>query len=66
MRNVNLAICEKSDRKIVRLALFEDDGGRWDFVALTEEQRKLLEYLIEEFDLEEYIAVDFNPTATEI
>ena len=65
MKTVNLGICEKSDRKIVRLAS-DDYREIWAMVALTEEQCKLLEYLIEEFNLEEYISVDFDPTATEI
>lgn len=65
MRNVNLGICEKSDRRIVRLAS-DNYSEIWAMVALTEEQCKLLEYLIEEFNLEEYVAVDFDPTATEI
>lgn len=65
MKTVNLCICEKPDRKIVRLVEADRDN-RWDLIALTEEQCKLLEYLMEEFDLEDYIEVDFNPTVTEI
>ena len=65
MRNVNLGICEKSDRKIVRLESIEYDDG-WDFVALTEEQYKFLEYLMEKFHLEDYLDVSLSPTAIEI
>ena len=65
MRNVNLGICEKSDRRIVRLESIEYDDG-WDFVALTEEQYKFLEYLMENFHLDDYVEVTLNPTATEI
>ena len=65
MRNVNLGICEKSDRKIVRLASV-DYVEEWDLVALTEEQLKLLEYLMENFHFEDYVEVSLNPTATEI
>lgn len=65
MKNVNLCICEKPDRKIVRLASNEY-ADEWAIVALTEEQCKLLEYLIEEFHFEDWLEVDFNPIATEI
>lgn len=65
MKNVNLGICEKSDRRIVRLASV-DFPTDWEFVALTEEQYKFLGYLMENFNLEEHIEVTLNPTATEI
>lgn len=65
MRNVNLGICEKSDRRIVRLES-TDYIEEWDFVALTEEQYKFLEYLMENFHIEDHMVVTLNPTATEI
>lgn len=66
MKNVPLITREATtERKIVRL-VHNDYADKWDFVALTEEQYNFLEYLMDNFHLEDYIEITLNPTATEI
>lgn len=64
MKDVPLSTREETtERKLVCLV---NCSNEWDFVALTEEQYNFLEYLMDNFNLEEYIEIVLNPTATEI
>lgn len=66
MKKVPLSTREATtERKLVRL-VNNDYADNWDFVALTAEQYNFLEYLRDNFHLEEYIEITLKPTATEI